>query len=138
MTKDQEHLKLLAIFHYVLAACSTCFSSIFLMHFFWGLAVRRGSPFLGPAEKNPPPAPLGIMLILMGGGIVLMGWSFAACLVFAGRSLAQHRRWVFCFTVAVLMCVFCNPLGTVLGVFSIITLMRPTVKELFGVEHAHP
>jgi hypothetical protein len=138
MTKDQEHLKLLAIFHYVLAGCSTCFSSMFLMHFFWGLAVLTGSPFLGPAEKNPPPAPMGIVLMLIGGGIVLMGWSFAACLVFAGRSLTQQRRYVFCFTVAVLMCVFCNPLGTVLGVFTIITLMRPTVKELFGVEQARP
>jgi len=138
MTKDHEHLKLLAIFHYVLAGCSTCFSSMFLMHFFLGLAVLTGSPFLGPAEKNPPPAPVGIMFMLIGGGIVLMGWSFAACLVFAGRSLAQQRRYVFCFTVAGLMCVFCNPLGTVLGVFTIITLMRPTVKELFGVEPARP
>jgi hypothetical protein len=34
--------------------------------------------------------------------------------------------------IAGIECIFI-PFGTVLGVFTIIVLMRPTVKELFGV-----
>jgi hypothetical protein len=34
---------------------------------------------------------------------------------------------------AVDACLVCNPLGTVLGAFTVVVLMRPSVKELFGV-----
>jgi hypothetical protein len=50
----------------------------------------------------------------------------------AGRSLARRKRYLFCLIVAGTMCVMCNPLGTVLGVFTIVVLLRPSVKELFG------
>jgi len=36
--------------------------------------------------------------------------------------------------VAGSICLVCNPLGTVLGVFTIIVLMRPSVRQLFGVQ----
>jgi hypothetical protein len=74
------------------------------------------------------------MLMAVGAGAVLVGWGFAACLVLAGRSLRDRRRYLFCLVMAGLMCVLCNPLGTILGVFTIIVLVRPSVKELFGVQ----
>lgn len=132
MSHDESQLRLLAIFHYVLAGVSALFASLFLMHFFWGIAVLFELPFLGPPGKDDPPRALGIVLMLVGGGAVLVGWSFAAALVVAGRSLSSGKRYLFCLIVAGLMCVLCNPLGTVLGVFTIIVLMRPSVKERFG------
>jgi hypothetical protein len=131
---DESHLRLLSIFHYVLAAASIVFSSMFLMHFFWGLAVWRGVPFLGQPSENSQDRSFGLVLMAIGAGIFLFGWSLAACLVLAGRSLVQRRRYLFCLILAALICLLCNPLGTVLGVFTIIVLMRPSVKQLFGVQ----
>jgi hypothetical protein len=40
---------------------------------------------------------------------------------------------LYCLVVAGIECIF-MPFGTVLGVFTIIVLMRPSVRNLFGVE----
>ncbi len=53
-------------------------------------------------------------------------------MLLAGRKLARRRSWTFCLVVASIECLF-MPYGTVLGVFTIIVLLRPTVKELFAV-----
>jgi hypothetical protein len=89
---------------------------------------------MGAPGKGDPPPEFGIFLMAMGGGAILIGWSFAACLIVAGRSLSERKRYLFCLIVAGLTCVLCNPLGTVLGVFTIVVLMRPSVKEMFGQE----
>ena len=48
----------------------------------------------------------------------------------AGRSLARHRRYTFCLVVAAILCLFV-PFGTLLGVFTIIVLVRSTVRARF-------
>jgi hypothetical protein len=48
----------------------------------------------------------------------------------AGRSLAARKRYTFCIIVAAISCTF-FPLGTALGVFTILVLSRPSVKALF-------
>jgi hypothetical protein len=128
MTQDESHLKTLAIFHYVLAAGSALFASFFLLHFAMGVAMMSGA--FGHGKDAPPPV-LGAVFMGLGGVAVFIGWSFAACLIVAGRSLTRHRRHTFCLVVAALCCVLCNPLGTVLGIFTIIVLLRPSVKALF-------
>jgi hypothetical protein len=128
MTQDESHLKLLSIFHYVLAAMSAFFSSFFLIHFGLGAAMLGGA---FAHDKSPPPPAVGILFMGIGGIAILVGWSFAACLIVAGRSLSRHKRHTFCVVVAALCCVLCNPLGTVLGVFTLVVLLRPSVKALF-------
>jgi hypothetical protein len=65
----------------------------------------------------------GIMIVAM--------WSFAIVLLCAGRCLQERRRHTFCLVVAGLECMM-MPFGTVLGVFTIIVLLRPAVRQLFG------
>ena len=48
-----------------------------------------------------------------------------------GSKLASHNGHGFCFIVACIECLI-MPIGTVLGAFTIVVLMRPSVKELFG------
>ena len=47
-------------------------------------------------------------------------------------SLARRRRYLYCLILAGVMAATCMPFGTVLGVFTIIVLMRPSVKQAFG------
>ena len=49
----------------------------------------------------------------------------------AGRYLSQQRHYTFCLVMAAVACMF-MPFGTVLGVFTIIVLVRESVKELFA------
>lgn len=138
MNQDASHLRLLAIFHYVLAAGSALFSSAFVLHFVWGLATVRGEQLsAAPPPKVPMPPGFGIMMMVMSGGAVLLGWAFAACLVLAGRSLTARKRHTFCLVIAGVTCLLCNPVGTVLGGLTIVVLLRPSVKELFGLTQTH-
>ena len=61
----------------------------------------------------------------------LFGWAFAACVAYAGRCLNERRHYTFCMVMAGIACMF-MPFGTILGVFTIIVLVRPSVKALFN------
>ena len=61
--------------------------------------------------------------------MLLLG--LAAVEFFTGYSLSMRKNYVFCFVIACLTCLK-MPLGTILGVFTILVLNRPTVKEMFN------
>ena len=67
---------------------------------------------------------------------MIVGWSIAACIIAAGRFLAKRRHYMFCLVMAGIECLF-MPFGTVLGVFTIIVLIREGVKEMFSGEPSH-
>ena len=75
----------------------------------------------------------GLMFTLIPGFIMLCGWALAICLIVAGRQLAKRKHYMFCFLMACIGCIL-MPYGTVLGVFTIIVLMRPSVKVLFAAK----
>lgn len=75
---------------------------------------------------------MGLLFTVVAGGIILLGWAFAVCVVLAGCSLAARRRYMFCLVMAGIACAF-MPFGTVLGVFTIIVLTQPLVKEMFEI-----
>ena len=127
MNQDLEHLKLLAIFHYVVAGMTALFACIPFLHFFMGLALATGT--LG--DTDPEARPIGIGIMVFAALFILAGWTLATLIACAGRSLQTRRRYTFCLVVAGVECIL-MPFGTVLGVFTIIVLMRDTVKELFG------
>jgi hypothetical protein len=127
MNQDADHLKLLAIFHYVDAGMTALFACIPFIHFFMGLALATGAF----PDTDPEARPIGIGMMIIAGLIILVGWALAVLIAFAGRSLQTHRRYTYCLVMAGINCIFI-PIGTVLGVFTIIVLMRDSVKELFG------
>ncbi|MCB1034886.1 MAG: hypothetical protein KDD47_13740 [Acidobacteria bacterium] len=129
MNQDRDHLQLLSIFHYVLAAMTAFFACIPLIHFVLGLSMVFGR--FPESDGDPAMRFVGSIFSILAGMMILMGWSFAVALLLAGRNLARTRRYTFCLVVAALSCAVV-PFGTVLGVFTIIVLMRPSVKELFG------
>jgi hypothetical protein len=138
MSRDAEHLKLLTIFHYVLAGLVALGASIPILHVAIGIWVLTAPP--APAPGRPPPSFIGWFFVIFGAAAVLLGWAFAACLAVAGRNLSRRRGWTFCLVVACLSCLWV-PMGTALGVCTLLVLLRPTVKGLFAgrlVEPPHP
>lgn len=129
--QDTEHLRLLSIFHYVVAGIFAVFSMFPILHLAIGIAMVTGV-FDDAENGNPPPAFVGWIFILLAAVFILGGLAMAICVAFAGRRLGQHRSYMYCLVIAGIECMF-MPFGTALGVFTLIVLMRPTVKELFGI-----
>jgi len=128
--QDAEHLRLLSVFHYVVAGMMALFASFPILHLVIGLSMVFGK-FGQETKGGPPPELFGWFFVLFAGAWMLVGWTIAVCLVLAARYLRQRRRYLFCLVVAGVSAAVCMPFGTVLGVFTIIVLLRPSVKEAF-------
>lgn len=126
MTPEEKHLDLLAIFHYVAGGLTTLFSCFFFIHLFMGLAMISGV-----LDTGEFPVVFAWLFILLPSVFILGGWTIAALIIVAGRKLKQRRAHTFCLVMAAIECMF-MPYGTVLGVFTIITLIKDRVKEMFA------
>ncbi|HEY9253596.1 MAG TPA: hypothetical protein VIP30_03580 [Stenotrophomonas sp.] len=125
-TDDLAHLRLLAVFHYVVAGLTALFALIPSLHLALGIAVVSGAI---PAE-DPDARWVGWFFIVFAAVFILCGLGLAAAMAFAGRNLQRHRGHTYCLVVAGLSCMV-MPFGTVLGVFTLIVLLRPGVRALF-------
>jgi uncharacterized Tic20 family protein len=127
MNEDKEHLRLLSIFHYIVGAMIALFSCFPLIHITIGIAMLCGAL----DGKGGPPRVLGLFFIVIPGIFILCGWTLSVCIIIAGKKLAQYRARTYCVVVAAIECML-MPFGTVLGVFTIIVLMKDSVKDLFS------
>ncbi|WP_445392618.1 hypothetical protein ACUDTH_03720 [Stenotrophomonas pavanii] len=131
--QDADHLRMLAIAHYVVGGLIVLFSMIFIVHIVIGIAALSGAlPFEsdGQTASQQEQRLVGWVFTLMGCAIVFGGITLGTFVIYAGRCLARRRRHLLCLIAAGLACLF-TPVGTVLGVFSLITLLRPQVKAAF-------
>lgn len=129
LSKDKEHLDLLGIFHFVNAGLLGLYLIFLVGHY-----LLMTSMFSNPAmwEGNSSPPPKELMGYLRGfyvfSGLLIVG--IVTLNILAGRFLRSCRNRTFLFVVAGLNCLNI-PLGTVLGVFTIVVLVRPTVADRF-------
>ncbi|WP_044891712.1 hypothetical protein [Opitutus terrae] len=131
-SKDEEHLRLLAVFHYVVAGIGAVFACFPLIHVAIGVMMVTSSGFMGEAAKGTPPPPgFGYLFIAIGGTLVLIGWAAALCTFLSGRFLARRQHRMFSFVMGAILCAF-MPFGTVLGIFTIIVLSRESVQRLYA------
>lgn len=139
MNQDLEHLRLLAIFHYVVAGIGALFSCFPVFHLAFGLVMLFAPELLEHGPHNNPPGLrfVGLFMTGIASTIILLGWTMSFCVFLAGRYLNQHRHYMFCMVIAGILCLFV-PFGTALGVFSIIVLIRPSVKTLFDQQTVDP
>lgn len=130
--QDADHLRLLSIFHYVVAGITALFSLFPLIHLVMGLAIVTGHLPMESEQGNDPfdPRLFGWFFVAFAGAFIAGGLTLAGFMAYAGRCLAQRRRHVLCMVVAGISCCF-MPFGTVLGVFTLIVLLRPSVKAAF-------
>jgi hypothetical protein len=137
----EQYLKILSVFHYVVGGIAALFACFPIIHFVVGLLMLVSSFVPGPVESTEgssafpffPMTFMGLFFTVLAGSMILLGWAFAVCMVIAGRSLATRTRYMFCMVMAGIACTS-MPFGTVLGVFTILVLMQPVVKEMFQVK----
>ena len=128
MTQDEQHLQLLSVFYWVAAGFTALISRFPLIHLAVGIGIMLNPPN-GNGDPNVPWL-AGLFFVVFASVWILAGLGFTACQVLTGRYLRQRRRYLFCLVVAGISCME-FPFGTPLGVFTIIVLTRPAVKQMF-------
>ena len=132
MNQDDEHLKLLAIFHYIVGAIGAFFACFPLLYVGMVVLFVASPHFMTEGQKGPPPpAAIGYVFIAIGAFFALLGWSAAIATVISGRYITKRRKRLFSVVMAAILCMF-MPFGTVLGVFTIIVLTKESVQRLYG------
>ncbi|MCH9650176.1 MAG: hypothetical protein K0U98_18205 [Deltaproteobacteria bacterium] len=128
MNQDLEHLRLLSIFYYVLAAFTAVGSLLPLFYLTFGLAMATGH--LDGADEGS--RLFGWFIVTFAALFIAVGLALASCLAVAGKKLARQESYTFCLVIAGVSCIL-MPFGTILGVITIIVLMQGSVRELFGI-----
>jgi hypothetical protein len=126
---DEQHLNSLAVGYMITGILEIVFSSFFIGHVVIGILTLTHSISWGPASSGPT-TPIGLMFLLMGSAVVLIGWTLGIFTLIARRYLIERTHYQFLLIQAGINCLF-QPIGTILGVFTFILLMRPSVKALF-------
>jgi hypothetical protein len=146
--EDQEHLSALSIGHFILAGVAMLGGIPTLVY---GVAASKlvdelgsdvtmalgqvAGPQGGSTMPANPDALLqdfnSLLMTAIVGGLVI---AVVSCvhLVLVGVKIRQRKWWTFCYLTGWGECLM-FPFGTILGIFTIIVLGRPSVKRLFGV-----
>lgn len=83
-----------------------------------------------------PPTWLGWLFVGIGGLVMATSTIGAIASFLNGRWLARRTHYGFCYVISCLQCLQ-MPLGTLLGVFTLVVLNRPAVQaEFAGVREA--
>jgi len=76
MTEDERHLKLLSIFHYVVAGLAGLFACIPILHLAIGIAFIV-APHKFTDDGELPPAWFGWIFVILASTLIAVGWVFA-------------------------------------------------------------
>jgi len=129
MNEDENNLRLLSIFHYVLGGLAGLFSLLPFIHLAIGIAMIY-APEKMTSSGNMSSTFAGWIFVAIASCLILLGWTLALCIILTGRYLARRKKYQFCLVISGVECLFV-PLGTLLGIFSLIVLTKDSVKELF-------
>ena len=128
MNKDENDLRILSIIYYIsggLAGVQAVWCMIMLfmrtIRYAMGSESMFGAPFARPTMASPLLNSLFIFALI--GAI-------AICLIITGWLIARRKHFVFCLVIGAISLLLGRP-GIVLGVFTIVILMRPSTRELF-------
>jgi hypothetical protein len=127
---DDEHLKLLMIGFYVLGGVTGVVALIPL------IPRRDGGPLRGRAavrQRQPTTGVFGWLFIGIGTVAILVGEAVAALNIAAGRAIQRRRSRTLVMVASIIDCLQ-MPLGTVLGVFALVTLGRARCARSSSVD----
>jgi hypothetical protein len=131
---DAEHLRLLAIFHFVAAGLSligVLFSLLYLVLFEVLLANPEVFAQSQQQQQQGPP-PEQVMMFFRGFLVTFVIWFLVSAVgnLLSGTFMRTRRHRAFSMIVAGINCLHI-PIGTTLGVFTFVVLGRDSVRKLY-------
>lgn len=128
---DASQLKLLMVFHYVLAGLSVVGLGFLYLHFKFMDLMMNNPEMWEESNQTPPPEQFFALFQYMYFGMAVMIIVFAIGNVLSARFIQTRRHRVFSLIIAGLDCLM-FPFGTALGVFTFIVLLRDSVTETYA------
>ena len=127
---DADHLKLLSIFHFVGAGLALLGILFLFVHYTMFNALVSNPKMWENQKQGPPPAEF--FAIFKWFYVVFAVWFVGSGILnlISGLCIRARKHRTFSIIVAGINCIHV-PLGTVLGVFTIIVLIRESVQELY-------
>ncbi len=148
-----ERLKLLSYAYFIKGTMIALTVSIFIFHFIFLLAFSfipqkvwdqpqvetTSSQAIAPPTEvsvtnthtnNGPPVIIFRVMAGVIGLIILLGWTFGALTIYAGRCLQKRQKRTFIYVIAGINLIF-MPYGTVISIFTFITLSQADAQEQF-------
>ena len=129
---DEEHLKLLSVFHYISGAITLFVSFIFLLQFFVFSfifdEVMTGLldiALVGNYDFDPE---IFSMLIYLWIILFFVFIGFGLAQIFSGNFLRKKKYRIFSFIVAIISILYFT-YGTIMGVMTIVVISRSSVME---------
>ncbi len=125
-SEDEEYLKLLGSAHRILGAITAlvaCFVLVLLIDIEYD-AVRSGST----------EGLFGLLLLIP----TVFLFSMAAAMFLVARSLVEVKNYAFIRSIGFLECVFLFPFGAILGVLTLVTISKESVRGLFNSKSPTP
>ena len=136
--RDAENLRHLAIAHYVMGGLTALLSCFPLIHVGMGVAMVSGKfPMAVYGSMLPEGRMVGWIFIGIGSLVILLGLTIASLMILTGRWLSARKNKAFCFIIACIECIN-MPLGTILGVFTLVVLQKSSVAALFNKSEQQP
>ena len=135
---DTDHLKLLSIFHFVGAGLALLGLLFVFAHFMIMRTVFTHPQFLQSTHQPAPPMPPAEIIGLFKWFYLAAAvWMIASAVLnlLSGLYLRTGKYWTFSIVVAALNCIH-MPLGTVLGIFTIMVLLRDSVRVRYLSNHS--
>ena len=132
---DREHVQLLAIFHFVVAGLALLGAAFVFLHYMIMSTVFMNPQIWQKAQQHQPSPPFNPQEFfkIFVWFYVFFGLCFllaSVANILSGIFLTKRKNRMFSLVVAGLDCLQV-PFGTLLGVFTIIVLVRPSVVELY-------
>ncbi len=147
--EDAEHLSALSIGHFILSGVALLGAVPTLIYGVAGAKLMDefgsdlsmamgdipGQPGLDPFGGNPDAMlqDLGSLVTTLIVSAVVLAVVTAVHLLVVGVLIRKRRWWTFCYLTGWGECLM-FPFGTILGIFTILVLSRPSVKQVFGID----
>ena len=132
-SRDADHLRVLSILHYVWGGLVLLFSSFAIVYIVLGVLMLTGRFAFAtpPGQRPPPPELMGWMMAGMGGCGLALGVAIGIANLVSARKMSRRQGRVFSIVMASINCLSV-PLGTTLGVFTLVVLLRDSVRAAYA------
>ena len=130
MPADHDHLRTLAIFHYLAAGMNGLGAVFGILYVGFGSFVSSGVFNSLGGGGAAPPAQLGWFFIGTGAFMIVFAMATTALTIAAAVNLQNGTRKWLCITASVVHCLQI-PIGTLLGAFTLVALSKPAIKGFF-------
>jgi hypothetical protein len=130
---DEEHLRLLSLFHFIKGGITAAFSLLGLLYFlFLGFLMKMGNRFNMPSYSYTEEFPVEFMsyIFMIGGVIVLLILLSGILQLVSGYYLKRKEYHLFSFIIGIIE-ILEIPYGTILGLMTLIVLSRDSIKRKY-------